>query len=73
MRDRRRRKNKMDKNLGGIAYDAYCKSVGGVSWNGDKLPTWDEMCLDEKKQKLVVAWCASAEAVHAAIEGRVLA
>ena len=27
-------------NLSRIAYETYCKSVGGMAFNGDKLPDW---------------------------------
>lgn len=44
-----------------IAYDAYCKSTGGVSLiSGDKLPEFDAL-KDEIKQ----AWLAAANAVEA--------
>lgn len=52
-----------DDLLGKIAYNAYTKSVGGKSWNGDDLPTWDEMSLDIKKERLVTAWKEAGQAV----------
>lgn len=46
-------------SYGKIAYDAYCKSSGGVSLvSGAKLPEW-AVLSDEIKQ----AWEAAAEAV----------
>lgn len=49
--------------LGQTAWDAYAKSVGGKAFNGDLLPTWEEMKNDPKKAHLVNAWIASAAAV----------
>ena len=33
----------MDKSYGQIAYEAYSKAVGGKSWNGEPLKTWEEL------------------------------
>jgi len=50
------------------AYEAYCAQVGGVAYNGDKLPTWDEQ--RERNPKIAVAWHAAAEAAcRTAAEG----
>jgi hypothetical protein len=47
-----------------IAYDAYCKSTGGVSLiSGDKLPEFEKL-----KQSIQDAWYDSAEAVRRATE-----
>ena len=46
----------------GAAYTAYCESVGGKAFNGDLLPTWEFMCKDPSKTKLVEAWCRAADA-----------
>jgi hypothetical protein len=42
-------------------YAAYCKAVGGVAFNGDPLPTWEEFAADPKKRKQADAWRAAAE------------
>lgn len=42
-------------------YTIYCKSVGGVAFNGDKLPTWDEFRIDPNKEVQYNAWIAIAE------------
>lgn len=42
----------------GLLYDAYCKAVGGVAFNGDPLPDWDTFRADPAKQKQVDAWLA---------------
>lgn len=48
-------------NFGKVAYDAYCKSTGGVSLvSGAKLPVWDEL-----KPEIKSAWEAAADAVRA--------
>tara|TARA_R110002153_G_scaffold113986_2_gene256559 strand:+ start:726 stop:1118 length:393 start_codon:yes stop_codon:yes gene_type:complete len=41
-------------------YSTYCKEVGGVAFNGDPLPTWDEFSKDESKTKQSDAWKAVA-------------
>lgn len=41
-------------------YDTYCRTVGGVAFNGDPLPTWDEFCATESKKKQVDGWKAVA-------------
>jgi hypothetical protein len=45
---------------GRVGYETYCKEVGGVSFNGDKLPTWEEQC--ERNPKIANAWSAAARA-----------
>jgi len=45
-------------------YASYCKAVGGVAFNGDPLPTWDEFANDPKKEKQVFGWrIAALEAI----------
>jgi len=44
-------------------YTAYNEAVGGVAWNGDPLPDWDEFAADEKKQKQVNGWRAAARCI----------
>lgn len=47
-----------------IAYDAYCKSTGGVSLiSGDKLPDFDAL-----KDEIKRAWLAAATAVEVEYE-----
>ena len=43
-------------NLTCVAWDKYSESVGGKSYNGDPLPTWEEMTKDSTKEKVVLAW-----------------
>jgi hypothetical protein len=50
--------------LAQTAWDAYSAAVGGRAFNGDLLPNWDVMVADPKKQNLVKAWRATAEAVR---------
>lgn len=45
-------------------YSTYCEAVGGVAWNGDKLPTWEEFSADPSKQKQVLAWLETAKASY---------
>lgn len=42
-------------------YERYCAAVGGVAFNGDKLPTWAEFSSDPGKTKQANAWLAVAE------------
>lgn len=37
-------------------YEAYCAKVGGVAFNGDKLPSWAEFRADPAKKKQSDAW-----------------
>ncbi len=47
----------MDKDyLAKILYNAYCEGVGGVAYNGDKLPTANEFFNDDTKKKQADAW-----------------
>jgi hypothetical protein len=46
------------------AYTAYCRAVGGVAFNGDPLPTWEEFSSDDSKQKQVNAWIEVARALY---------
>jgi hypothetical protein len=53
-------------DLGRIAYNAYCESVGWKSFTGDPLPQWDEVRLDLK-----LGWVGASVAVaeHLRIHG----
>lgn len=55
-------KNRIEE-LAGTAYGAYCKAVGGVAFNGDKLPSWEDFRDDPQKEKQVDAWKAAASAM----------
>lgn len=37
-------------------YDTYCEAVGGVAFNGDKLPNSEEFFTDNSKIKQREAW-----------------
>lgn len=37
-------------------YTTYCEAVGGVAFNNDPLPTWEEFRADTSKQKQSDAW-----------------
>lgn len=43
-------------------YETYCEKVGGLAFNGDKLPTWEEFSTDSTKKKQSDAWLAAAQA-----------
>ena len=43
--------------LGRIAWQTYKAEVGGKSFNGERLPSWEEMQADKKKKTIVAAWC----------------
>ena len=43
-------------------YEAYCKSVGGIAFNGDPLPNWETFSNDETKKKQSNAWLDTAQA-----------
>jgi hypothetical protein len=44
----------------GQLYTKYCEAVGGVAFNGDPLPAWDEFSKDPAKEKQSKAWIAAA-------------
>lgn len=41
-----------------LAYAIYCHAVGGVAFNGDKLPNWEEFSKDPSKSKQCAGWRA---------------
>lgn len=45
-------------------YEEYCAAVGGVAFNGDKLPGWAEFAADPGKTKQADAWRAVARAAR---------
>ncbi len=47
--------------LAGQLYAKYCEAVGGVAFNGDPLPRWEEFSIDPSKAKQANAWRATAE------------
>lgn len=53
--------------LAEAAYTAYCVAVGGVSFNGDTLPTWEQQ-REREDQKIPNAWVEAAKAVAAGLE-----
>lgn len=46
--------------IAGQMYTAYCEAVGGVAFNGDALPNWDDFASDPAKSKQSKAWIAAA-------------
>jgi hypothetical protein len=53
--------NTKDSLLGRRAYEAYCDAVGGVAFNGDQLPTWDEQ--QDRNPTIAHGWrCAGRAA-----------
>ena len=42
-------------------YEVYCESVGGVAWNGDPLPSWEEFSADSTKETQADGWRRVAE------------
>jgi hypothetical protein len=64
--------------LAGVLYERYCKSVGGVAFNGDPLPAWTEFSQDPNKTKQAQGWRdAASEACfqlgqHVDLEGNFL-
>lgn len=51
-------------SIASYLYSAYSAGVGGVAYNGDKLPTWDEFAADPNKQKQADAWRYVANCVR---------
>jgi|TARA_R110000787_G_scaffold336_8_gene1218 hypothetical protein len=52
-----------NEHAAGIMYTAYCEAVGGIAYNNDPLPTWDEFYKDSNKTKQSEAWIESANAI----------
>lgn len=46
--------------LSGNLYTCYCDSVGGVNFQGDKLPDWEEFSKDPSKTLQANGWRAVA-------------
>lgn len=42
--------------LATLAWDTYSAAVGGKAFNGAPLPTWEAMCADPSKARIVSAW-----------------
>lgn len=40
-------------------YETYNLAVGGVAWNNDPLPNWEDFYNDPTKQKQVYGWLAT--------------
>lgn len=51
-------------DLTAYLYQTYCEKVGGVAFNGDKLPTWEEFEADPAKQKSAAGWLGIGWAVY---------
>lgn len=49
-------------------YTLYCEKVGGVAFNGDPLPSWQDFIADSSKKKQSDAWCAVGELVANLLE-----
>lgn len=49
-----------EEKLAGELYETYCEAVGGVAFNGDKLPAWADFKIDPAKQKQAAGWIAAA-------------
>lgn len=48
----------------GLAYEAYCRKVGGKAFNGDPLPDWDSFRADPKKKPQSDAWVEVASTLR---------
>lgn len=42
-------------------YETYCAAVGGLAYNGDPLPTWEQFASDPSKAKQANGWRTVAE------------
>lgn len=50
--------------VAGVLYSLYCAEVGGLAFNGDPLPSWEEFRADPGKRKQSDAWIAVAGVVN---------
>lgn len=57
--------------MAGILYEEYCDTVGGVAYNGDKLPSWNEFKADPAKSKQVAGWIAVVKKFYVELKQRV--
>lgn len=48
-------------NVARQLYEVYCRAVGGIAFNGDPLPSWEEFSKDASKLKQANGWRAVAE------------
>lgn len=48
-------------DLARFMYDQYCLAVGGIAFNGDKLPSSEEFFADPNKTKQSTAWIVLAD------------
>lgn len=53
-----------DNKFAKLSYEAYSKGVGGVAYNGDPLPTWEEILADPSKEKIVLGWKSVAKIIR---------
>lgn len=59
----------VDRNLvAKVLYTTYCEAVGGVAFNGDPLPNWEEFAADPDKTKQSGAWLATADAAMGVVK-----
>jgi hypothetical protein len=61
-----------ESRIAAALYHQYCANVGGVAFNGDKLPSWDEFFADRNKSKQVTAWLGVAHVVAKLMAGQSL-
>lgn len=47
-------------DMANFLYTTYCEEVGGFSFKGDLLPTWDIFYSDKSKAKQSTAWVNTA-------------
>lgn len=43
-------------DLGKIAYEAYFEDAGGLTFDGRKMPTWDELGDDVRRHWTAAGW-----------------
>lgn len=51
----------LNRRLAGELWKSYAAAVGGKAFNGDPLPTWNDLLADTNKEKIVSAWLAVAD------------
>lgn len=56
--------------IAGNFYTTYCAAVGGLAFNGDPLPSWDDFSADSGKVKQVEGWRAVARKATTMSAGR---
>jgi len=57
--------------IASMLYTEYCIAVGGLAFNGDPLPSWEDFSNDPGKEKQANAWRVVAEKSLSVTDSRI--